>query len=229
MKSTDEQDADAIFDAVEGGGIGIFRTDVGYAIVGQEKQAIARMYQAKGRSFSKPCGMFGSLDLFDTLIDIGDEARAFVRTVILDFDLPLSIVAPFRPDHPLIRRVDPWVLERSSKNGTMDVLMNAGPIHAAIARRALRSQKLVFGSSANRSLSGSKFTFSAIEPEVIEAATTALDRGPTKYSNPDGLGSTIIDLTVFQPVRIGVVFDRIQRIAREECGIDIPAQAIKAS
>lgn len=226
--TADEQDANEVFDAVERGGIGIFRTDVGYAIVGHEKEAIATMYEAKGRSFAKPCGMFGSLDLFDTLIDIGPEAREFVRKVILDFDLPLSIVAPFRPDHPLIERVDPWVLERSSKNGTMDVLMNAGPIHAAIARRALHSQTLVFGSSANRSLSGSKFSFDAIEPEVVAAATVALDRGPTKYSNPDGLGSTIIDLTVFQPVRIGIVFDRIQTIAREECGIEIPAQPINA-
>jgi len=59
------------------------------------------IYEAKQRSFTKPCGMFGSFAMFEQVIEIGAVGRDFVRAVIFDNDLPLSIVAPFRARHPL--------------------------------------------------------------------------------------------------------------------------------
>ena len=50
---------------VVAGGVAIFKADVGYAIVGHTEPAIKRIYQAKQRSFSKPCGMFGSFAMFE--------------------------------------------------------------------------------------------------------------------------------------------------------------------
>ena len=43
--------------------------------------------------------------------------------------LPLSIVAPFDAAHPLFTKVAPFVLANSTKAGTIDLLMNAGPTH----------------------------------------------------------------------------------------------------
>lgn len=217
-------DGRQVHDTVLAGGIAIFKADVGYAIVGHTEPAIRRIYEAKQRSFSKPCGMFGSYDMFLEVIDIGERARDFVRAVIFDHQLPISIVAPFRADHPLFRDVAPFVLSNASKAGTMDILMNAGPTHNEIARRALETLKPVFGSSANRSLTGSKFHFKDVEREVVDCAALALDRGASKYSNDRGLGSSIIDLRNFRPVRVGIVFEQLQQIANKHFGIDIPSQ-----
>jgi tRNA A37 threonylcarbamoyladenosine synthetase subunit TsaC/SUA5/YrdC len=218
-------DGRAIHAAATSGGIGIFRADVGYAIVGHTEPAIRRIYEAKQRSFNKPCGMFGSTAMFDEVIEIGEAGRDFVRAVIDDHGLPLSIVAPFRASHPLFANVAPFVMANSTKAGTIDLLMNAGATHDEIARLALESHKPVFGSSANRSLTGSKFRFDDIEPEVRAVATVALDRGRCKYRNDHGLGSTIIDLRDFKPVRVGIVFAEIQMIAMRSFGIEIPDQA----
>jgi len=217
-------DGRAIHAAVVQGQVAIFKADVGYAIVGHTEPAIRRIYEAKARSFSKPCGMFGSYDMFLEVIDIDARARDYVRAVIFDHGLPISIVAPFRPDHPLFRGVAPFVLANASKAGTMDVLMNAGPTHDEIARQALARSQPVFGSSANRSLAGSKFHFADIEPEVIAATDLVLDRGASKYSNARGLGSSIIDLRTFSPVRIGICFDELRQVAARGFGIDIPEQ-----
>lgn len=213
-----------VHDTVVAGGVAIFKADVGYAIVGHTETAIRRIYEAKQRSFLKPCGMFGSYEMFLEVIDIDARARDFVRAVIFDHRLPISIVAPFRAGHPLFRDIAPFVLANASKAGTMDILMNAGPTHDEIARRALETSRPVFGSSANRSLTGSKFLFQDVEPEVVAAATLALDRGASRYSNTRGLGSSIIDLRSFRPVRIGIVFDELQAVARRHFGIDIPAE-----
>lgn len=218
-------DGRAVHAAATAGEVAIFKADVGYAIVGHTEPAIKRIYEAKQRSFSKPCGMFGSFDIFEEVIEIGDLARNFVRAVIFDNGLPLSIVAPFRAGHPYFGSVAPFVMANSSKAGTIDILMNAGPTHDEIARLALETSKPVFGSSANRSLTGSKFIFGDVEPEVRAAARLALDRGRCKYRNDQGLGSTIIDLRDFQPVRIGIAFDQIKAIAAKALGIEIPSQA----
>lgn len=219
-------DARAVFDTAIKGGVSIFKTDVGYAIVGHTEPAISRIYTAKARSFSKPCGCFGSWEMFNEVIDIDARARDFVRAVILDHDLPLSIVAPFRPGHPVFAGAADFVLRNATKAGTVDLLMNAGQTHREIARLALEHGKGIFGSSANRSLSGSKYKFTDIEPEVTNAVDLALDRGDTKYSNPKGFGSSIIDLATFRPFRIGICFEQIQDIARNEFNIEIPHDVI---
>jgi tRNA A37 threonylcarbamoyladenosine synthetase subunit TsaC/SUA5/YrdC len=212
-----------IFETVSDGGVGIFRTDVGYAIVGQTAPAIERIFTHKNRSYNKPCGCFGSLEMFSELIDCSELAREFVRVVVVDHGLPLSIVGRYRANHPIIANADPFVVEHGTKGGTIDLLMNVGPIHDEIARRALESGRGVFGSSANMSLSGSKYSFESIEPKLRNAVDTAIDGGATLYSNPDGLGSSIIDLDTFRPFRIGVKFEEICAIAKAELDIDIPA------
>lgn len=219
----------AVFDTAMAGGVAIFKTDVGYAIVGHAEPAIKRIYEAKQRSFSKPCGCFGSLAMFDEVITVAPKARDFVRAVIEDHDLPISIVAPFRADHPIFASAAPFVLANATKAGTVDLLMNAGPTHDAVAALALENGKGIFGSSANRSLTGSKYAFADIEQEVRKVVDLPLDRGNTRYSHPKGLGSTIIDLQTFRPFRIGICFEDIRRIAARSFQIDIPNEAIGAS
>ena len=224
MTGTDQETGRAVWRTVSGAGTAVFRTDVGYAIVGQTGDAIARIFEIKRRSFDKPCGCFGSWAMFQALIEAPDKAAAFVDRVVNHHDLPLSIVGRYRPDHPIIAGADPFVQAHATKAGTIDLLMNAGAIHDTIAAAALEAGRGVFGSSANLSLSGSKYRFEDVEPELRDAVDHAADSGPTRYCHPVGLGSTIIDMESFRPFRIGILFDEIRRIAAEECGIDIPAE-----
>ncbi|MEM1287612.1 MAG: Sua5/YciO/YrdC/YwlC family protein [Pseudomonadota bacterium] len=218
--------ADALWETIVDGGTAIFRTDVGYAIVGQTGDAIARIFDLKQRSFSKPCGCFGSWAMFQALIEANDRAANFVERVVNHHGLPLSIVGTYRAEHPIITSAHPFAREHATKAGTIDLLMNAGPIHDRLSNRALAEGKGVFGSSANLSLSGSKYTFEAVEPELRDAVDLAIDSGATRYTHPSGLGSTIIDLKSFRPFRIGIAFADIRVIAAEDCGIDIPAEPI---
>lgn len=215
--------ARAVFETVEAGGVGIFRTDVGYAIVGHAPDAIARIYRLKQRSAEKPCGCFASLDILDQLIQRDARANALIDAVIRRHDLPLSIVGRYDAAHPLMAGAPAGSLAMATKGPTIDLLLNAGPIHDEIARLALEHGRAVFGSSANASLAGSKFRFDDIEPEVRLGVDLAVDSGPTRYSHPNGLGSTILDLDSLQPLRIGIQFDAIREIARIECGLHIPA------
>lgn len=199
----------------------IFGTDVGYAIVGHTPDALRRIYELKTRSSDKPCGCFASTTHFSEMIDADDDARGLVSAVIDRHGLPLSVVGRYTEDHPLIAGTPAESLSRASRSGTMDLLMNAGAIHDEIARLSLAEGIAVFGSSANASLAGSKFALDDIEPRVRDGVDLAIDSGPTRYSDPRGLGSTIIDIDTFRSLRDGIHFEAIRRIARDECGRDI--------
>ena len=215
------EDAARVFQCVQDGGVAIFPVSVGYAIVGHADEAIKRTYAVKQRSFEKPCGNFGDWELFNEMLVCSDEARELVRVIIRDHDLPFSVVAPFRPDHPVVRSMPSFTHRNATKAGTMDLLMNAGPLHNEIARLAREHSFCVSGSSANVSLTGSKFRLEDVQDQVRAAADIQIDYGLVPYHNPDGLGSTIVDLADFRTIRVGCVYDKIAEIALAECGIDL--------
>ena len=215
------EDAVRVFRTIQNGGVAIFPVSVGYAIVGHAEEAIQRCYTAKQRSFDKPCGNFGDWELFNEMLVCSDKARELVRVMIQDNDLPFSVVAPFREDHPVVQSMPPFTLKNATKAGTMDLLMNAGPLHNEIARLARENQFNVSGSSANVSLTGSKFRLEDVQDQVRSIADIQIDYGLVPYHNPEGLGSTIVDLTNFRTIRVGCVYDHIADIALERCDIDL--------
>lgn len=203
-------DAARVLDTLAVGELAILPLDVAYAIVGQSADAIRRLFAAKGRSYDKPSGMFGDTALSRELHLLPAPVHDMVEAVIEEDRLPFSIVAPFRADHPLVRAMDPTVLATSTKAGTLDMLLNAGPLHDAVAAESRRRGRLVVGSSANRSLTGSRYELGEIEPEVRAAAALALDYGRSRYANPEGRSSTIIDGASFRVLRVGVCFEALQ-------------------
>ncbi len=216
-----EEDAARIHETLRNGGVAIFPVSVGYAIVGHEDEAIKRIYAAKKRSFDKPCGNFGDWELFNELLDVSDQASEMVRTIIKDHNLPFSVVAPFRADHPLASGLPPFALKNATKAGTMDVLLNAGPLHDEVARLARETSYCVSGSSANLSLTGSRFRLEDVQEEVLAIADLQIDYGLVPYHNAQGLGSTIVDLSNFETIRVGCVYDRIAEIVLETFDIDL--------
>ncbi len=79
----------------------------------------------------------------------------------------------------------------------------------------------MFGSSANLSLTGSKYRLADIDAPVREAADIALDYGLSKFANPEGRSSTIVDFTDFTVIRIGVEFDRLKDQFNRRYGVDL--------
>ncbi len=204
-----ERDVSEMMDVIVAGGIAIIPLDLTYAIVGHRGDAVRRIFAAKNRSFNKPCGMFGSWQLSREIHDVPAERHEMVRILVEEEGLPFSIVAPFRAAHPMLAAMDPDVIRNSSLAGTMDMVINGGHWLVEVARQSKLRNLAVFGSSANRSLSGSKYRIEDIEPEVLAVAEVAYDYGLSRYANPQGLSSTIIDLANLSVVRAGHRFDEI--------------------
>jgi tRNA A37 threonylcarbamoyladenosine synthetase subunit TsaC/SUA5/YrdC len=199
-----------LFEALAAGGFGIVPLDVAYAVVATTPSGIRRIFEAKRRSYDKPSGMFGNWRLSREIHLMDERRHAMVREIVEQERIPFSVVAPFRPDHPLLAAVDPFVMQNSSKGGTLDMLLNAGQFHDAIADGSVARGTAVFGSSANLSLTGSKYRYeehrrcrSVMPPPSI--STTASRNTRIK----DGLSSTIIDFADFSVVRVGHCFERL--------------------
>jgi len=208
-----------LFDKLATGGFGIVPLDVAYAVVATTPNGIRGIFETKRRSYDKPSGMFGNWRL-SREIHLMDEARhAMVREIVEDEGVPFSVVAPFRVDHPLLAAVNPFVMRNSSKGGTLDMLLNAGQFHDAIAEGSIARGTAVFGSSANLSLAGSKYLYEDIDDPIRAAAAIHFDYGRSKYAHPDGLSSTIIDFSNFSVIRVGHCFARLTQAFDNRFGI----------
>lgn len=191
------------------GGVALVPLDVAYGIVAMREAGIRKIFDAKQRSYEKPSGMFASAALSREIHVMEPEKHRMVSEMIAEEGMPFSVVAPFRADHPIMRAVDSFVLQSSSKAGTLDMLLNAGQFHDEIARQVLERGTAVFGSSANTSLTGSKYRLEDIDAPVRAAADIVFDHGRSLYANPEGRSSTIVDFRDFTVVRKGVCFDRL--------------------
>ena len=201
-------------------GVAIIPLDVAYAIVGNSKKSIETIFKCKKRSFDKPSGMFSNYELLKDIQVIASWKHDIIKAVIFDNDLPMSTVAPFKPDHPMFRNVDSWVLKNSTKIGTLDMLLNAGEFHNEMTKQSMELEMPVLGSSANTSLTGSKYNLDDIDPPVFAAADILIDGGTSKYKNEKGRSSTIIDFGNFETIRIGVCYDKIRTIF-SKFGVDL--------
>ena len=214
-----EQDVSLLLDALEAGHVGIVPLDVAYAVNAMTEAGVRKIFDAKQRSYDKPSGMFASHEISRAVHVMDDWKHDLARTIVKEENIPFSIVAPFRTDHPFLASVEPFVLASSTKAGTLDMLLNAGTFHNEIARQSWERARPVFGSSANTSLQGSKYTFDEIEQPVRDAAEIAFDYGRSKYANDLGRSSTIVDFRDFSVIRVGVVYDRVQEAFERHGGI----------
>ncbi len=216
-----EAKAAEVVDVIAGGGVAIIPLDVAYGIVGNSEASIRTIFSAKNRSFEKPSGCFSNWEIFTEIQVTDQRQKDVVKAIIQDHDLPFSTVAPFRPDHPFFKDMAPFVMQNSTKAGTIDMLLNAGPFHDAMTRMAWARQMPILGSSANTSLTGSKYRLQDIDRPVRDAADIEVDGGLSKYHNPEGLSSTIVDLRTFKTWRRGVCYDRIAAILKKDFAIDL--------
>ncbi len=223
VPSADVVRADAVraFRYMTSGGVAILPLDVSYAIFAATARGVERIYELKDRQPTKPNGIVGNWDIFNDVLQTTQRDKDLVRCITQDHDLPLSVIAPYDADHDWLRTVEFGGLRRATKAGTMDLLLNAGTLHNELARMSWETAAPLMGSSANVSLSGSKFHLEDVEDSVKQGCDIVLGYGTSKYINDYGIGSTIIELPSWKVLRWGGLFEKQAEIIKKEFKIEL--------
>lgn len=215
-------DARRAFDTLKSGGIAIFPVDVGYTIAGGSQASLQRIFKAKGRAPTKLNAMVGDMAIHRSLHRLDDRARAMVAALTEDYDLPLGVIAPYDAAHPLMQKLDPEALTGSSKDGTVAMLVNAGPFHAELCRLSREEEIPIFGSSANLTNTGTKFRVQDIPKELSGIAGTVIDYGLRKYHRYQR-SATLIDFRTMNVVRKGSCYELIADVLHRHFDVQLPA------
>lgn len=144
-----------------------------------------------------------------------------VKLFLEDLDIPLGVIAPYKEDHPLIQKLGPELLARSSMEGTLAMLCNAGPVLDELARLSLEAGLPCMGSSANLTGKGTKSLVEDIEPEILQAADIVINYGKMKYSNPRH-SSSMYDFKHMRLLRFGACYDVMKDAFSRWYGIELP-------
>ncbi len=217
-------DARRAFDVLKAGGIAILPNDVGYSLIGGSAAALKRIFEAKQRAETKLNAMLGNLDLHRAVHILSARQREIVDAIVIDHDLPLGLIAPARMDHGLLRDLDPETIRGSTRAGTICMLINAGRFHEAICRLSFAEGHLLFGSSANRTMTGTKFRVEDIEPEIKAIADIIIDYGLRKYHLYKA-SSTLLDIETMTVVRHGSCFELVADVLSRQFGITLAKPA----
>jgi len=209
MNSFDyEADAHRAMKVILDGGISIIPTTVGYVILAADTNAINKIIFSKQRGPTKLNAMIGNKSLHAALHNLPSLSRRAVRMITEEYDLPMGTVGPANLNHPMLQNLDKTVLERTTLDGNIAMLMNAGSLLDIMGQLSFEANIPVIGSSANLSLKGTKFRVEDIESEVRDAADLIIDYGLMRWSNY-GKSSTMINVLDFSVVRYGSCFDLI--------------------
>lgn len=214
-------DARRAFDTLKAGGIAIFPVDVGYTIAGGSHDSLQRIFRTKGRAPTKLNAMVGDMSIHRSLHRLGERERAMVAAITEEYDLPLGVIAPFDPEHALIRRLEPAALAGSSRHGTIAMLVNAGPLHAQLCRLSREEGFPIFGSSANLTNTGTKFRVQDIPHELLAIADTVIDYGLRKYHRYQR-SATLIDFQTLEVVRVGSCYELIADVLQRHFDVRLP-------
>ena len=215
-----ENDARRAFDTLMAGGAAIIPTYVGYAIVGISEEAIDRTFVAKRRKKGKLHAFTGSPELHDSLQILDDKTRRVIRSIWQEAGLTVGCVAPAQIDHPMIQKLPEAIRSQSIKDGTIAMLLGAGPFLDVLGRLSYENQIPIIGSSSNVTQQGVKFRVEDIEPEVIAAADLVIDYGLMRWASYN-FSSTMIDFRDYSVVRNGACFDLLQDLLRRQYNIEI--------
>ena len=217
-------DAARAFEVLRSGGVAIIPMDVGYTAAGGSAAALNTIFDTKQRGPTKLNAMVADNETAFDLYRLSDRGREVITTITEDYGLPLGAIAPCRMDHPMLRVLGDEALAASTRDATLAILLNAGPFHAEISRLSREQVHPIFGSSANRSMAGTKFRVQDIEPELLNIADLVIDHGLRKYHHYRA-SSTLLDVETFEVVRHGSCFELIADIVERHFQVELPPPA----
>jgi tRNA A37 threonylcarbamoyladenosine synthetase subunit TsaC/SUA5/YrdC len=223
MKTNDiKTDARRVIDIVKDGGIGLVPNDTGYAFVGSSLEPLRRIFETKMRGSHKRNAMAGTLDMQRELHTLDKRAQQMVDALVLDHNLPIAVVAPFRPDHPMIQKLGPELLRASSAKGMIGVLLNGGTFHAELCRLSHEETVPLLGSSANYTGTGSPFRIEDIPDELRKIADIEVNHGLRRGHVYQRAG-TVINFSTMEVIRIGGCYELISDVLRRYFDVELPA------
>jgi tRNA A37 threonylcarbamoyladenosine synthetase subunit TsaC/SUA5/YrdC len=215
-------DAKRIFDVIMAGGLAIMPTDIVYGLLTANTAAAERTVQLKQRASYKRHGLLGSSDMSREIQILDKRARDMVELITVDFDLPMSVIAPVRTDHPVIRSIDPETFRRASVDGTMSMVHNNGRLSNEMGRLSLEHETAFYGSSANLTGTGAKYRVEDVQQPLLDAADIIVDYGTCKYHRYAPRSSTMINFQSMTVIRIGVAYELISALLSRYFGFECP-------
>lgn len=216
-----KEDAQRVFRVLLNRGVAIIPSNVGYAVIATDPEALNRIFTAKRRQSHKKHAMIGSYALHREVQNLPPYEEDMVRLLTVDLDLPLGVVASYHVDHPMIKMLSPATLQQSSIEGTLAMLVNGGQLQDEISRLVMQEGIPLLGSSANLTETGTKVTVEDIDSEIRGISDIIIDHGRQKYSHPRP-SSTIIDFKNRRLLRYGACYDVVQDAMSRFYGIDLP-------
>lgn len=214
-------DARRTIDVVKRGGIALVPQHTGYAMCGAQMEPLQKIFDTKKRGSHKRNAMAADLQTQREMMTLGKREQEMVEAIVVDYDLPLGVIGPFRPDHPLLRKLGGDALKASSAGGTIGNLLNAGPFHRELTRLSREEVVPLFGSSANLSGTGSRFTLEDVQPELRAIADLTIDHGLCRY-HMYGRSGTLINFQTMEVIRFGACYELIADVLRRWFRVDMP-------
>ena len=217
-----EAEAHRIFNVYYEGGVVISRTGFSYGIGTSSKAGVERINQAKQRASHKRQGMALNYEMSREIHVLESWKQDMIDCAVLDYKLPLGIVATFRTDHPFIQKVEPDLLKLCTARGQLATVLNpGGPTREAVTALSREHQVPLMGSSANLTGTGVKHRISDIQDEVLECADLIVDQGIPEYHMYNSAG-TLIDWDTMQVIRFGACYELLADVFERHFGWTLP-------
>ena len=217
-----ESDKRRLIDVVTNGGIAIIPSNLGYSFVASTPEANRRIIEAKGRGAHKRNGIVMSAATEREVHVVDQRKRDIIDCITADYNVPLGVIAQYRPDHPLIQNIDPYLLKVGTARGSIGTAVNDGGVFNVHLEEYSREHWIpFFGSSANLTGQGAKHRVEDIEPEIIAAADLVLDYGLRRYHSYRNT-STQINFDTMEVMRVGACYDLIADILKRRFNWELP-------
>jgi tRNA A37 threonylcarbamoyladenosine synthetase subunit TsaC/SUA5/YrdC len=205
---TEQREAALAYEVVRTGGVVLLPTDVGYGLIGCSDEAVAKIYELKGRPRSKACVTVANLAIMD---DVARLPSPMVRSWLarISRETPIAVVNEARADSALLKGLSPFLLGQATSEGTVATFLNAGRLVTRIGELAFADRRLVLGSSANIAFTGNNYTIADVPASIRARVDLEIDHGPARYSNAERLATTMLDLRKSTFLREGINYTMI--------------------
>lgn len=200
-----------VVDVIQDGGLALVPFDVAYAFLAGAREPLEKIYKLKLRPPEKACPILVSWEQFRTFADATGEEMARVAKLVRA-GLPLGVLTKAHWQSDLARSIPENCREFLVSQDRVGLFMNMGGMSEELLSVATRRGVRLFGSSANLSGMGNSFSLEDVPVDIVDAMDIVCETGACKYSNPDRLPSSIIDIRTGELTRRGILHEEIERL-----------------
>ena len=203
--------AEITVDVIRDGGLALVPFDVAYAFLAGSREPLEKIYRLKLRPPQKACPILVSWEQFQQLADATPEELKRVENLVRA-ELPVGVLTKALWDSEIARSIPENCREFLVSEDRVGLFMNMGGMSDDLLSVATQKGLRLFGSSANLSGMGNSFSIEDVPDEIVDKMDIVCETGACKYTNPDRLPSSIIDINTGKLVRRGILHKEIERL-----------------